>query len=233
MTEQSIDHQIAPEMLLVEQDYVQVGNSYCKTIYLMHYPAQVEDGWLQLFCLKHERYTDISMFINPLDTSEMLTKLKNRIAQLEARLAHDEKKKVVSNLQVERSYNDLLELYNLIAQSLTKPFQVSVVITVWGSSVDSLNTRVEDIERNVTAAKTRRADLKHLDGLLTQLPVLDNKLCAAYSVKNIHSQGLATMFPFIYNDCDDDEQADRIVLSDPKNPGDLTTAKKLPNFPEV
>ncbi len=222
----NLDQTLAPEIVINKEDYLQVNNSYCQTIYLMGYPASLDCNWLINLTKTEQAHTDISMFIQPLDSLKVIEKLKRKAAKDEVRLIHDEEKGYLQDVGMRVRLEDSLELIQLLQSNITRPFQVSLIITVWADDLTILKNRVEQIERAVVAGQTRKAILRHQEGFQTQLPILKNKFIDKFSAKNIHTQGLAQLFPLIYDDTND--QADRIVLSEPDSPKTLKTAKTLP-----
>lgn len=190
---------VAPNTFIASDRHVQVGGEYCRTLYVMALPPQVRDNWLYPLFLWQE-VIDVSLFVYPLDTDYVIKRLRNRIAKDEARLAIEEQQGKIRSFDVERRFGDNLAFLEAIENDQTRPFQIAIVITLRAKSLERLDAISEQLERRLTMCTIRRADLRHVKGFLTTLPVLDNHLLDTYAVKNVQTQGVQTMFPFTSSD---------------------------------
>lgn len=186
---------VAPQSFVVAQDHVQVGDEYCRTLFIVSYPPLAEDNWLWPL-YRFREALDISMHITPLDTRYVTNKLKGRIAKDEAIIQKNAEAGSLPDFRLERRLQDNVALLEAIENDTTRPFQVSFLVTVRANSLTELNEITEALERRMTMASTRRADLRQKDGFLSSLPVLQNHLHDTMTVRNIHTHGLQTMFPF-------------------------------------
>lgn len=190
---------IAPEMFLVENTHVQVGDEYARTLYAVGLPADVSPNWLAPL-LRFPETMDVSFFIHPLDKKHYINKLRLRLAKDEAQLTADMEAGQLTRGDVERRYHELRELLRLLEADQTRPFQVTVVITVRGSSPQELDEICDLMERRLSTIDMRRASLRHKDGFLTTLPFMQNRLRDSIAAQNVHTQGLQTFFPLTAQD---------------------------------
>lgn len=186
---------VAPSSLTNADDHIRVDGEYCRTLYVMALPPSVRDNWLYPLWLWQE-VVDISLFIYPLDTDYVVKALRKRIVQDEAQLAVEQDQGKIRSFDRERRYTDNLEFLEAIENDQTRPFQVSIVITLRAKTLERLDAVTEQLERRLTMCDIRRAHRRHLKGFLTTLPVGQNHLMDTYAVKNAQTQGIQTMFPF-------------------------------------
>lgn len=186
---------VAPNTLIQAEDHVRVGGEYCRTLYVMVLPPSVHDNWLYPLFLWQE-VIDVSLYVYPLDTDQVVKSLRRRIGRDEAQLIVEEQQGKIRSFDRERRYGDNLQFLEAIENDQTRPFQVSVIITLRAKTLDRLDAVTEQLEKRLTMCEIRRADLRQLKGYLTTLPVLQNHLLDTFAVKNIQTHGLQTMFPF-------------------------------------
>lgn len=191
---------VAPESFLVEEEHVRVGGEFQRSLFILTFPPQTNDGWLTPF-YRFPEAIDISLFIRPLDSEFILTRLRAKVNKMRAQLTNDADQGNNPDYRLMRRVEDTQALIQLIEQDKTKPFQTSLVLTLRGKTLAELDRITESVERRFNVmAKTRRTDLHHKDGFLSTLPLMQNRVATRDSVKNIHTQGLVTFFPLVASD---------------------------------
>lgn len=205
-TDALIDHgtlsqvkRIAPEMFLVENTHVQVGDDYARTLYAIGLPADVHANWLAPL-LRFPETMDVSFFIHPIDKKHYISRLRLRLAKDEAQLTSDLEAGQLTRGDVERRYHELRELLRMLEADHTKPFQLAMVLTIRAKSPQELDEICDLLERRMASIEMRRASLRHKDGFLTTMPFLQNRLRDTIAAQNIHTQGLMTCFPLTSSD---------------------------------
>ena len=74
---------IAPEAIDVDFTYQKINSTYTRTLFIAGYPRSVPANWLSpLINFPHQ--INVSMFIYPMDSSEILDNLKRKITEMEA-----------------------------------------------------------------------------------------------------------------------------------------------------
>lgn len=66
---------IAPAAFKIEPNYLQLGNLYVRSLFVFTYPRYVQTNWLSPI-INYDITLDISMFIYPIGTKQMMTQLK-------------------------------------------------------------------------------------------------------------------------------------------------------------
>src|ERR1035437_4614365 len=196
-----IARRVAPTSVTFHDDYMQTGDFFLRTLYISSYPTQVDVGWLQTI-YQYQEALDVSLFIQPLSSPSILKRLRTKVARETAQIQQDFESGAARDFEREKRLEDSLELQEELERDRTKPFQVSLVITVKARSKDELDIITDAIERKMDGiqAKTRRAARRQKDGLLSILPVGKNYLKDAYSTRNMQTHAVQTMFPLTSSD---------------------------------
>lgn len=194
-----IASRVAPEVFLVDRGHVQVGDEFCRTLFVSALPPSGYDGWLwPLF--RFQEPMSVTMHITPLDSQRVIDRLKSTLARDAAQMSKTEDEGMITNFGVARRYEDNEAMLNMLQNDMTRLFQLSLLVTLRAKSLAELDRITESLERRMTMAETRRATLRHEAGFLSTLPVMRNDLADLFSVRTLHTQGLQTIFPFNSSD---------------------------------
>src|SRR6266511_3660473 len=82
----SIADIIAPSSIEVDFNFIRVGERYYKTFFIAGYPRFVSPNWL-LPLINFDQSQVISMFIYPSTSSDVLSDLRRKIAEMEATIS--------------------------------------------------------------------------------------------------------------------------------------------------
>src|SRR3989344_2121991 len=96
---------IAPSAMQIETTYIQVSGKYARTFFVLTYPRFLSSNWLSPL-VNLDQPMDISMFIYPMESGEVMKKLKNKVGQLSATIAMNEDKGNVRDPMLETAYHD-------------------------------------------------------------------------------------------------------------------------------
>jgi len=80
---------IAPAAIEVSSNYLRLGNKFTKTIFIFSYPRFLATGWFSPI-VNFPGLLDVSIYIEPIETSTALKKLRRKATQIEAQLIGDE-----------------------------------------------------------------------------------------------------------------------------------------------
>ena len=72
---------IAPSALEISSNYIQIGEKFARTLFIVNYPRFLNINWLSPI-INYPKTVDISMFIHPTDTGALLRKLKNAVCPI-------------------------------------------------------------------------------------------------------------------------------------------------------
>ncbi len=194
-TDLSIQDLIAPIDLEVDFNHLQMGQYYFRTLFVSGYPRFVGPNWLSPI-INFEHSLRISTFYYPVDSKDILDKLKKKIGEMEATLYTqiEERKAVDPSLKV--ALSDAQQLQDSIAEGTEKFFHFTMYVTLYAKDMDSL----EKITRNVISTfaamnvTAKTATLQQENAFISTQPLGSDKL---YITRNMDTTSLATTFPFV------------------------------------
>lgn len=72
---------IAPAMMKIDAGKLQIGNTFVRSVFVYAYPSELEGNWLSPLINWDVKF-DMSMFIYPIDSGEVMKYLKRRLGEL-------------------------------------------------------------------------------------------------------------------------------------------------------
>ena len=190
----SVQDVIAPPAIEVDFNNIKIGQTYFRSMFIAGYPRFVSANWLApLINFNHS--LDISMFIYPVESKEILNDLKRKIAEMEATIESDIKREKVIDPSVQVALDDALALQEQLAKGAEKFFQFGLYITIMSESLDELDQVTKEVNSTLGALLiiSKPATLQMEDGFKTTLPTCLDKLMIT---RNMDTTSLATTFPF-------------------------------------
>jgi len=185
---------IAPEAIEVDFTYQKINSSYSRTIFVAGYPRTVPANWLSpLINFPHQINT--SMFIFPMDSSDILDNLKRKITEMEAEIQSDIRSGKISNINTEIKLNDARAIREQLAAGAERFFQFGLYITIKTDSVKELDRVTKNVQSTLGSLLivSKKATLQMDDGFKTTLPMGIDRLQVT---RNMDTTSLATTFPF-------------------------------------
>lgn len=194
---------IAPSALEVSSDNLRLAKRYCRTIFAFTYPRYLNTNWFSPV-INLDRHFDISMFINPIDTTVALKNLRKKVAQVESALVIKEEKGQVRDPILETAYKDLETLRDQLQTAQEKLFQYALYITIYedeAAELDKTENQIKNmLESRLVYAKT--AMYQQEDGFNSTLPLGTDRLQV---LNTMNSAPLSTTFPFVSADLTTDK----------------------------
>jgi len=185
---------IAPASLIVTPNYVQLENRYVRTLFAYTYPRYVQTNWLSTI-INYDIQADISMFVYPLESKQVMTNLKRKIGQLEssATIAHE--KGMVRDPELETAIGDIEGLRDVLQRGEVKLFQYSLYFTLYAESLEELDTLTKQLESTLGGmlVYTKQAILQMEPGFASSIPLGQDELSVR---RNLDTASLSTTFPF-------------------------------------
>lgn len=185
---------LAPSSVEVDFKYIRISEKFLKTLFVVGYPRYVSPNWLQpLIEFNHE--LDISMFVYPTSSSDVLSDLRRKIAEMEATIASQAENGQIVDPKVTAALDDARALQDELARGIERFFQFSLYITVSAESLAEL----EETTKQLTAAlaslllNAKPATLQMEEGFKTMLPIGQDRL---FITRNMDTSSLASTFPF-------------------------------------
>jgi type IV secretory pathway VirB4 component len=185
---------IAPPAIEVDFDYLKIGDRYFRTLFVAGYPRFVSANWLEPL-ISFDHTLDISMFIYPSQSTEVLENLKRKVGEMEATIQSDIKRGKVIEPSVQVALEDALALQQELAKGAERFFQFGLYITIPAKSKEDLDKTTRQVESTLGSLLivSKRAILQMEEALKTTLPMGQDRLVIT---RNMDTTSLATTFPF-------------------------------------
>lgn len=190
----SIVDLISPESIIVDFDYLKIGETFYRSLFIAGYPRFVSANWLAPI-INFDSSIDISMFVYPVESRDILNNLKRKIAEMEATIESDIKRGHVIDPSVQVALDDALALQEQLAKGAEKFYQFGLYLTLNSNTLDNLNQISKQIESTLASLLLigKKATLQMEDGFKTTQPICVDKLMIT---RNMDTTSLATTFPF-------------------------------------
>ncbi|MBI5222114.1 MAG: ATP-binding protein [Candidatus Magasanikbacteria bacterium] len=186
---------IAPSAFRVESNFVQLGETFLRTIFAITYPRYISVGWSAPI-LNFNATMDISMFFYPVNSAIILKQLKKKVGALEAQISADAEKGAARDPLRETALRDIEQLRDDLTQGTEHFFQFAFYVTLYTKSMDQLEKMTEDIE-NVFGARliySKHVLFQAEQGFNSTMPLCVDELNIAF---NMNSSPIAASFPFM------------------------------------
>lgn len=194
---------IAPAAFRVESNYIQLGDVFLRTTFVITYPRYISVGWSAPI-LNLNLTMDVSMFFYPIEAPIILKQLKKKVGALEAQLSADAEKGAPRDPLRETALRDIEQLRDDLTQGVEHFFQFAFYVTLYATSKDELDKVTEDLE-NMFGSKLIYS--KHVlyqaeQGFTSTLPLGIDELLVAF---NMNSSPIASSFPFMSSELSSDD----------------------------
>jgi type IV secretory pathway VirB4 component len=194
---------IAPSALKVSTKELNLGDKIARTFFVMSYPRFLTDSWFAPI-INLDKVFDISVFIHPTDTADVLKKFQKKVAEVQSQIMTREDRGLVRDPMLDTAYRDLEQLRDSLQQAQEKMFDVGVYITIYGNSSEELDKAESEIK---TILESRLVYIKPAlfqqeQGFKSALPLGSDEL-AVHS--KLNSEPLSSIFPFVSFDLTSDK----------------------------
>lgn len=191
----SVRDLIAPSSFEVTFDYLKVGNTFARTLFVYEYPRFLTSGWLSEI-INVDIVLDVSIFIYPQNTEAVLKKLRSKSSQIESSLMMEAEKGLTRNPYLESTYADVEGLRDTITTGQSKMFQQGIYITIYAETLDKLNEDTQTLENlfGIHMVFTKHANLQMEQGFNTCLPMGKDELLVN---RNMDTEAASVSFPFV------------------------------------
>jgi len=186
---------IAPAAIKINPRYIQVGDILAQTIFIIAYPRYLHSNWFSPI-INIDMPLNISIFIHPIDTYDVLKTLKKNATRIESQVSIEQKKGIIRDPAMETAITDIDELRDKLQQGTEKFFRVGIYITAYGQTEKKLNKLTRSIEAILEAQLVyiKPAVFKAEQGFNSTLPLANDELDIGTSM---NSAPLSTTFPFV------------------------------------
>ncbi len=193
---------IAPHALRVNSRELDLGEKIARTFFVISYPRFLTTGWFAPI-INMDKVLDISIFIHPMDTNEMLRRFQKKVAEVQSQISTREQKGMVRDPMLDTAYADLEQLRDSLQQAQERIFEVGLYLTIYGNTREEID-KVESEVRSILESRLvyiRPALFQQEQGFRAVLPLALDEL-------NVHtklnSAPLSSIFPFISFDLTSD-----------------------------
>ncbi|MBP6913113.1 MAG: ATP-binding protein [Candidatus Levybacteria bacterium] len=185
---------LAPSSVEVDFKYIRVGDAFYRTFIVIDYPREVSPNWLSIL-IDYKETMNVSMFIYPVESKDILSNLKRKIGEMEATIESDMKNGIEPDPKVRASLEDAIALREELARGLERFFQFGLYVTLSAKTVDELDKKTNELTSLLASnlLVIKPATLQMEDGFKTTLPLGEDKL---FITRNMDTTSVASTFPF-------------------------------------
>lgn len=194
---------IAPSAIEITSKSMRIGDKIVRTFFIISYPRYLNDNWLTPI-INLDKVFDIAIYINPIETSELLKHFQKKIAEVESQIMVRQQKGLVRDPMLDTAYQDLEELRDNLTQAQEKMFNVGFYITIYADNETEL-FRAESEIKSMLESKLiyiKPTLFQEEDGFKTVTPLGIDKLNVT---QKLNSEPISSMFPFVSFDLTSDE----------------------------
>ncbi len=194
---------IAPPAIEVDFNFLRIGNTYYRTLFVSGYPRFVGANWLSPV-INFDHSLDLSMFYYPVESKGILDDLRRKITEMEATSMSNREKGKISDPTVEIALGDAKALQEQLVKGVEKFFQFSFYITIPADSLDELEKVTKKLEATLGSLLliSKTSTLQMEDAFQSTIPAAMDKMLIT---RNMDTTSLATTFPFTSSDLTSDE----------------------------
>ena len=189
---------ISPAALQVTTSYIQIGDTYAKTVFATTYPRFLQSGWFSPI-INLDRPMDIAMFIHPIETTVIMKNLRRSVTQVESQIHLEQEAGKVRDPILETALQDIEALRDKLQQGTERFFHFGLYITIYGESKEEIDKASLFIESLLESRMVymKEAIFRAEQGFCSTLPLANDELSVS---NNMNSSPLATTFPFVSSD---------------------------------
>lgn len=193
-----IDDILAPSAIDVSSNYLQIGDTFARTIFVATYPRYLNTNWFSPV-INMDRPFDASIFVHPEDTSNMLKQLRDRLGRMEAQVMEETAAGKVRDPIMETAINDIEALRDKLQQGTDRFFRLGVYITLYGSSIKELDDTENKIKSTLDGQLiySKQATFRMKEGFFSTMPLSDDQLGVHTA---LNTEPISSLFPFVSYD---------------------------------
>jgi len=194
---------IAPSALKITPREINLGDKIARTFFVMSYPRVLTDSWFAPI-INLDRVLDISIFIHPIDSAEILKKFQKKVAEVQSQIMAREEKGLVRDPILDTAYQDLEGLRDQLQQAQERLFDVGVYITIYGAAVEELDKAESEIKSMLESrlVYVKPALFQQEQGFKSVMPLGHDELKVN---SKLNSSPLSSIFPFVSFDLTSDK----------------------------
>lgn len=186
---------IAPSSLKIHTGHLEIGTKFVRSFFVLTFPRVISSGWLEGI-VNADITMDLSIFVYPRDSSDVLKELKSKVGKIQASLQLNSERGAARDPALETAYRDVEGLRDAIQQGVEKFFRVGIYVSVYADSLEELTKLSEAVESILSQQNIimKRAALQMDDGFNSTLPINKDDLNV---LNNLNTSPLSAAFPFV------------------------------------
>jgi len=189
---------IAPAAMEIKNDRLLLNGKLARSLFVLTYPQYIETNWLTPI-INYDTDLDISMYIKPVDSSEIMRVLRRKVAEMESSLRIEKEKGAIRDPELEVAYQDAEELRDKLQRGMERFFHLGIYFTVYAKDEEELESVTSHLETVLGGQLiyTKPSFLQMEQGFNSSLPFGLDEI-GVY--RNMTTSSLATSFPFVSAD---------------------------------
>lgn len=194
---------IAPSAIEITPKSMRIGDKTVRTFFVISYPRYLTDNWFTPI-INLDKIFDVAIYINPIETAELLKHFQKKIAEVESQIIVRQQKGVVRDPMLDTAYQDLEELRDNLTQAQEKMFNIGFYISIYADNDNDL-FRTESEIKSMLEGKMiyiKPSLFQEEDGFKTVVPLGTDRLNIT---QKLNSEPISSMFPFVSFDLTGDE----------------------------
>jgi type IV secretory pathway VirB4 component len=185
---------IAPSAVNINPRNINVSGVLARVYYAVSYPRYLNDGWIEPV-LNLSQELDISIYIHPTDTKEMLKKFQKKVAEVQSQINIKAERGEVRDPELEAGYRNLEDMRDRLQQGEEKMFGVGFYVSIYGENEAEINKAENDI-RGILDSRLitlKPALFQQEQGFKSMIPLANDELAVS---SKFNSEPLSSFFPF-------------------------------------
>lgn len=194
---------IAPSAMKINPNYIQVGELFSRTVFVMAYPRFLHTNWFSSI-INVDFPLDIAMFIHPIDTADIIKNLRKSATQVQSQIDIESESGKIRDPVLETAIKDIEDLRDKLMTGTEKFFRFGLYVTFYANDLAELNKINRSVEAILEAQMVyiKPAVVKMEQGFSSTLPLANDELNVG---NNLNTSPLSTTFPFVSSDLSSDE----------------------------
>jgi len=185
---------IAPAAYVINPNYLQLGETYCKTLFVYTYPRYLEANWLSPL-INYDITMDIGMHIHPLETSNVMKDLRSQVGKIQSSMMIAQEKGQPRDPELETALGDVESLRDVLQRGEVRLFQLGLYFTIYAHTLEELTTLTKQLESTLGGMLiyTKETLLQMSEGFISTAPMMRDTISV---LRNLDTGSISSIFPF-------------------------------------
>ncbi len=189
---------IAPSLVEVKQNYLILGERFCKSSFIFSYPRYLTTGWLSPI-INVNFPLDISIHIHPVESGLILKKLRKKVTEVQAEIEEREERGLIRDPSLQTAYEDIETLRDELQTARERVFRLGLYINIYGDTEQELR-ETETFLRSIFESRliyVKPALMREKQGFISCMPYGIDELMVNTP---LNTAPLSSIFPFVSPD---------------------------------